>query len=172
MRRGCYPGSFDPLTVGHLAVADAAFAQCHLDGLDLVISEVALGKSSHHHPLEERVALIERTTLDRPWLRVVVTHHRLLADIAEGYDVLVVGADKWVQVLDPAFYGSVELRDEALARLPATVAWAPRGDLPAPAGVTVLDVPAWARDVSSTAVRAGAHHWRAAPGPKTRRSPE
>lgn len=41
---GCYPGSFDPLTIGHLAVAEAALVHCALDRLDLVLSEDPLGK--------------------------------------------------------------------------------------------------------------------------------
>lgn len=162
MRRGCYPGSFDPLTVAHLAVAEAAREQCALDVVELVLPDgTALGKERHHHTLEARVAAIEVAASDgRPWLRPTVSCERLLADIAAGYDVLVVGADKWVQVVDAAFYGSEARRDEALARLPQ-VAWAPRGDVPAPAGVFVLSVPAWIAEVSSTAVRSGATHWRA-----------
>ncbi len=35
---GVYPGTFNPLTVAHLAVADAARRQCGLDRVDLVIS--------------------------------------------------------------------------------------------------------------------------------------
>lgn len=169
---GCYPGSFDPLTVAHLAIADAAVAQLDLDRLDLALSAgVALGKDSHHSPLDERVALIEEVAAasGRPWLRAVVTEHHLLVDIAAGYDVLVLGADKWAQVLDVAFYDSVEHRDDALRRLPP-VACAPRRGHPVPAGVTVLDVPAWVGEVSSTAVRQGATHWHA--GAQTRRSPE
>ena len=63
---------------------------------------------------------------DRPWLRVVVIDARLIADIADGYDAVVMGADKWAQVVDPAWYGDDPTeRDRALARLPR-VAVAPR----------------------------------------------
>jgi hypothetical protein len=72
-------------------------------------------------------------------------------------------------MLDIAFYDSIEHRDDALRRLPP-VACAPRQGHPVPAGVTVLDVPAWVGEVSSTAVRQGASHWHA--GAQTRRSPE
>ena len=173
MRIGCYPGSFDPLTVAHLAIADAAVGQCGLTRLDLVLSRSALGKADHEATLEERVAAIAAVRGDdRPWLDVVVTDDQYLADIAAGYDVLVLGADKWRQVIDPAFYRSAKARNDAVARLPH-VACAPRRGLSLPPRVTVLDVPDWIGEVSSTAVRAGAEHWRAGPAePQTRRNPE
>ncbi|HVM07672.1 MAG TPA: hypothetical protein VM345_04350 [Acidimicrobiales bacterium] len=175
---GCFPGSFDPLTVAHLAIADAAVEQCGLERLDLVLSEDALGKPSHHHPLDERVAIIRAASVEgRPWLDARVTQSRLLADIAEGYDVLVLGADKWAQLHDLSFYDSASHRDEALARLPRVVC-APRAGAPTPAGVDELVVPDWVRGVSSTAVRNGADEWRAVPlgrsgtSLQTRRNPE
>jgi len=159
---GVFPGSFDPPTVAHLAVAEAAWVQCALDRLDLVVSRVALGKDhAVQAPLEDRVAALERLAAGRPWLGVAVTDHRLLADVAAGYDVLVVGADKWEQLHDPAWYeGSVGARDEALTRLPRVVV-APRAGFPTPEGVTVLDVDRAHHHVSSTAVREGRNEWRA-----------
>jgi hypothetical protein len=75
-----------------------------------------------------------------------------LADIADGYDVLVLGADKWAQVLDPGFYESTADRDAAVARLPA-LAVAPRHGMPVPGECVVLDVDL--SHISSTAARAG-----------------
>jgi len=163
-RHGVFPGSFDPLTVAHLAIADAARAQCALDRLDLVVSQVPLAKEDRRQaPVAERLAAIEAVTADRPWLRARSTEHQLLADIAQGYDVLVVGADKWLQLHDPRFYGGseVELR-AALDRLPP-VAVAPRAGVPLPADgpAVVLDVDPAHHDVSSTAVRDGHDDWRA-----------
>ena len=163
MRAGVFPGSFDPLTTAHLAVAEAAIATCALDRLDLVMSRRALAKPAAHSSLEERAAAIERHARRIPQLRAGVTDHQLLADIADGYDVLVVGADKWHQLHDVGFYASAGARDAALARLPE-LAVAPRHgvDPPEPgAGVVLLDVAAHLRAVSSTAVRAGRHEWRA-----------
>ena len=156
MRVGAYPGSFDPPTVAHLAIAEAALAQCHLDRVDLVLSEVALGKPEHHVHLADRFTVLARVAERQPRLRPAVTTERLLVDIARGYDVLVMGADKWAQVRQPAWYGGPDLRDEALARLPA-VAVAPRPGYDVPPGVVVLDVEAVHAEVSSTAVRSGSH---------------
>src|SRR5688572_5280715 len=87
---GCFPGSFDPVTVAHVAIAEAAIETAGLDRLGLVLSRSALGKEGRHRSrVEERARAIEALGLS-----VVVTDRRLVAEIAEGYDVLVVGADK------------------------------------------------------------------------------
>jgi hypothetical protein len=147
-----YPGTFNPPTIAHLAIAEAAREACGLDRLDLVLSRDPLGKPGVRPTVDERAAVLAAIAASRPWLGVLVTDHRLLVDIGAGYDVLVLGADKWAQVLDPAFYDSLAHRDEALARLPH-LAVARRGALAVPDGCTVLDVDA--HHVSSTAVRAG-----------------
>ena len=159
MRRGAFPGSFNPLTLGHLAVAEAAHLQCELDVIDLVVSRVALAKEAVERPrLEDRVAVLHAAAESRQWLGVVVTDSQLIADVAAGYDVVVMGADKWAQVVDPAFYGgSTEARDTALVRLPQ-VAVAPRPPFEVPDGVVVLNVN---HDASSTAVREGRADWMA-----------
>ena len=163
---GCYPGSFDPPTVAHLAVAEAARDQAGLDRLDLVLSRRALGKEgAERSPLEARAAALCAVAGRRPWLAVAVTEARLLADVAAGYDVLVMGADKWAQVLDPAWYGgSEEARDEAVGRLPRVLV-APRAGWPAPPGVEVLDVHPAHLEVSSTAAVAGRSEWLLEPPP-------
>ena len=149
--RGAYPGTFDPPTIAHLAIAEAARTQCGLDVVELIVNRDPLGKTDMR-PLETRVAMLEAVTVSRPWLRVAVTDKVHLADIAEGYDVLILGADKWAQLLDVRFYASAAARDEAIARLPA-LAVAPRHELDAPSDCVLLDVAL--HDVSSTAARAG-----------------
>jgi nicotinate-nucleotide adenylyltransferase len=157
--RGVYPGSFDPPTIAHAAIAEAAVRAAALTQLDLAISHVALGKdAASQAPLESRRALVERLSASRPWLRVVVTDAQLVTDIAEGYDVVVMGADKWAQVRDPAWYGgSEEARDAAVARL-ARVLVAPRPGF-AVVGADVLELPDQLATVSSSAARSGAHHF-------------
>ena len=159
-RVGAYPGSFNPPTVAHLAIAEAAVDQCGLERVELVLSRVALGKEEVRHPLlEHRVEVLRRVAESRPWLEVRVTDVQLVADIAAGYDQLVVGADKWAQLLDPAFYdGSVAARDDALARLPP-VAVAPRPPHPVPSGALVLVIAPEVAEASSTAVRHGRREW-------------
>jgi nicotinic acid mononucleotide adenylyltransferase/predicted RNA-binding protein with PIN domain len=157
-RRGVYPGSFDPPTIAHAAIAEAAMQAAQLDRLDLAISRLALGKdAATQRPLAARLAAIERLTETRPWLGVVVTDAQLIADIAAGYDAVVMGADKWEQVRDPAWYGDdPAARDAALARLPRVLV-TPRPGFTI-VGAEALELPPELGDVSSTAARAGSHH--------------
>ena len=162
---GVFPGTFNPPTVGHLAIADAAVAQFGLVRLDLVLSEAPIDKHGTGDllPLAERVALVREALAGRPWATVRTTHHQLIVDIASGYDLVVMGADKWAQVCDPRYYADTAARDAALAALPA-VAVAPRGDWTVPEEHR-LDVAPWVGEVSATAVRSGRHDWHAVPPP-------
>jgi hypothetical protein len=154
---GCYPGSFNPPTVAHLAVAEAAVVAAGLDRLDLVVSRVALGKEDLAAPsLAERVAVLEAVAATRPWLGVAVTDARLITDIARAYDAVVMGADKWRQVNDAAWYPDPDARDAAVAALPLVLV-APRG-ADRPEGVQLLDLDDAHLHVSATAVREGADH--------------
>lgn len=155
---GCYPGSFNPPTVAHLAVAEAAVRRAGLVRLDLVLSRVALGKEGVARPtVDERADALRAVAASRPWLGVVVTERRLIAEIAEGYDAVVVGADKWRQVIDPAWYsGDPGARDAAVAALPRVLVAPRAGDRPD--GVELLDVAEDHHAVSATAIRAGEAH--------------
>jgi len=153
MRIGVYPGTFDPPTIAHIAIADAARQQCDLDAVELVVNAAPLGKGAVR-PLEQRLRMLEAIAERRPWLRVGVTEEQHLADIADGYDVLVLGADKWAQVLDPVFYESQAARDGAVSRLPQ-LAVAPRHGMALPDVCVVLALDADMAAISSTAARAG-----------------
>lgn len=156
-----YPGSFDPLTIAHLAIAEAALAQLGVDRVDLAVSTATLGKSHlSAATVQRRVTLIERIVAKRSRLAVVVMEDQLIVDIARGYDVVVMGADKWAQVNDPAWYGHDPIaRDAALAALPK-VAVAPRSGHEAPPEMR-LSIPAALQGVSASAVRAGRSEWAA-----------
>lgn len=154
MAVGVYPGSFNPPTVAHLAIAELAMRTHRLDRVDLVVSRRALDKEHVDRPrLQDRLAVLEEIAAHRPWLGVAVTEHQLLVDIAAGYDLLVVGADKYSQLLDARYYASEAARDDALARLPP-VAVAPRPPHRAPSHL-LLAIDPGHHEVSSTRVRGG-----------------
>lgn len=156
-RVGVYPGSFNPPTVAHLAIAEAARTAHSLDRIVLSVSRTALAKEHvEHPPFEERIAVLRASVVDHDWLDLRVTHHQLLVDVAAGFDLLIVGADKWRQIHDPAWYDDdLAARDAAIAALPS-VAIVPRDGIDVPAHL-VLDVPD-AVGVSSTRARAGDVH--------------
>jgi nicotinic acid mononucleotide adenylyltransferase len=161
---GVYPGSFNPPTVAHLAIAETAWRQLGLERLDLAVSRTALGKEGVEIPsLDHRLEVLEAVAATRPWLGVTVVEAQLVVDVAEGYDVVVMGADKWAQVFDPAWYGgSEEARDKAVARLPTVAVVARPGiALPEPEALTgvLLVIDHHHADVSSSAARAGRRDW-------------
>ena len=170
-RVGAYPGTFDPPTVAHLAVAEAAWRQAGLHRVHLVVSRAPLGKAPAVPSFEDRVAVLEEIAAGREWLEVRVSDRRLIAEVAAGYDAVVMGLDKWLQVIDPVWYGGSEAeRDRAVAALPPVLLADrhhsggppdPAGTFRPPAGITVLDVAEHHRRVSSTSVRAGRREWMA-----------
>lgn len=155
-RRGVYPGSFNPPTTAHLAIAEAAQRHHQLDEVHLVLSHRPLDKESVNRPtLAERVAVVEASVAHLEWARVAVTEDQLLADIAAEFDVLVMGADKWDQLHELRYYDSDAHMQVALAALP-TVAVAPRHEpeVPIPDEAR-LPIASTMAKVSSSRARAG-----------------
>lgn len=157
-----YPGSFNPPTVAHLAIAAAARRHGGVRRVELVVSRAALGKEDVGVPtLADRLAVLREVAATRDWLSVALTAEQLIADVAAGYDLLVLGADKWAQVVDPAWYGGdLAARDAAVERLPPTLVVArPPFVVPDHPRATPLTLDAAHHDVSSTAVRTGRREW-------------
>ncbi len=154
-RIGVYPGSFNPPTRAHLEIAHAAVAEFSLQRLDFALSMSPLGKADVEVPsFRHRIEVIEASLRDHQSLAVVITEAQLITEIADGYDLVVMGADKWHQVNDPRWYNDDErTRDEAVRRLP-TVALAPRPPHVTPRELR-LPVPEDLLEISSTAARAG-----------------
>lgn len=163
MRTGAYPGTFDPPTVAHLAIAEAALHQGGLDAVSLVVSRSPLGKQPSVPSLDDRLAVLSAVCASRPWLSVTVTSQQLIADVAAGYEAVVMGTDKWLQVMDPAWYGgSSSARDRAVASLPRVLIVSRDGvsfSGSLPAGGLVLDVDPRHGPVSSSLVRSGRLEW-------------
>jgi nicotinic acid mononucleotide adenylyltransferase len=159
-----YPGSFNPPTIAHLEIAEAAAAQFDLVRVDLAVSKVSLAKEDVLVPrIEDRMHVLERVAATRLWLGVVLTEAQLIADIAEGYDLVIMGADKWAQIHEPHWYTDADHQAATLARLP-DIAVADRPPVGLPHGFPAdraihpsIDI----TRVSSTAARTGSHNWRA-----------
>lgn len=109
--------------------------------------------------LPDRLAVLEAIASSRPWLSVCTTSSQLIAEVVAGYDAVILGADKWLQVVDPSWYGgSLGSRDAAVASLPSILV-VPRhghvvpGDLPD--GAALLQIDESHSLTSSSQVRAG-----------------
>ena len=88
MRIGIYPGSFDPVTLGHLDIIERASRMVD----KLVIGVLVNGAKSPMFTTEERVELIKKVTKDMPNV-VVEANDGLLVDFAEakGAGVIIRG---------------------------------------------------------------------------------
>jgi len=167
-RAGAYPGSFDPPTIAHLGIAVMAKRAANLDRIDLVVSEEALAKEGvNHAPFDLRIAVIEASIAHAPWLNLVVTNKQLIAEIAHGYQAVLMGADKYEQVVDLQYYADEAARDEAVASLPQIVGPNRPGAAPLPDSALVLALPAKLESVSSSAARATNPEWMTPPARKT-----
>ena len=85
MTRALYPGSFDPVTLGHISVIKRA-----ADTFDELI--VAILKNDSKNPLfttEERVQMIEEVVSDIPNIKVM-SFNGLLVDFAKANNVKTI----------------------------------------------------------------------------------
>lgn len=85
MKIGIYPGSFDPITNGHLDVINRARRI-----FDKVV--VAVARNAAKEPLftpEERVRLIEENMVNRPNISVIA-FDGLIVDLAEQYEAVAL----------------------------------------------------------------------------------
>jgi cytidyltransferase-like protein len=175
-RVALFPGSFDPPTVGHVALAEAAAREVDLVLLVYATAPLPKGPGASPPLLDEpsRIEALSRLARARPSLMAAVASHGLLVDQVEAVGdalpgsriVLAVGSDKFLQVLDPAWY---EDRDAAMRRLfdRAFLRYAVRGEdedtvrrvLSDPANarwvgsIGRLDLPGSVAKVSSSLVR-------------------
>ena len=161
-RIGVFGGTFDPVHVGHLAIAHAALEELGLDRVYFV--------PAHQSPLKEReptaaasdrLAMLSASIADEPRFQVSraeldrggpsFTVDTLESLRGEGELFLILGSD--------AYADFERWREPARIRSLATVVLAARPGAPnAPAGVRMLDSPLM--DISSRDLRARAARGR------------
>ena len=133
-----------------------------------MISRSALAKEdADHAPFDLRVAVIEASIAHAPWLGLVVTDKQLIVDIAQGYDAVLMGADKYAQIQETQFYADEAARDAAIAALPLVVGPNRPGSPPLPDTAAVLTLPSKLAAVSSSAARTDHPEWMTPPARKT-----
>ena len=85
MRRAIYPGSFDPVTNGHIDVISRAAKMVD----ELVIGVLNNSSKSPLFSVDERVKMIKEATSDIPNVRVT-GFTGLLVDFADSYDAKII----------------------------------------------------------------------------------
>jgi nicotinate-nucleotide adenylyltransferase len=161
-RIGVFGGTFDPVHVGHLAIANAALDELALDRIYFVPARRSpLKPDGPIASAEDRLAMlisataaeprfrVSRTELDRKGPSFTVDTLAALRD--EGQLFLILGSD--------AYADFERWREPARIRDLATVVLAARPGAPnAPTGVRMLDAPLM--DISSRELRARAARGR------------
>ena len=83
--RAIYPGTFDPITIGHLDIIKRAYNM-----FDEIIVAVADSKAkTPMFSLDERVAMVKAATQDMPGIKVI-GFHKLLVDLADELDANIL----------------------------------------------------------------------------------
>jgi len=72
---GILSGTFDPIHMGHLRIAEVAGQQSKLLEVMLIPTSHSIGKSVRWMtPIEHRRAMLHLAALDHPWLKVSSFH--------------------------------------------------------------------------------------------------
>jgi nicotinate-nucleotide adenylyltransferase len=157
-RIGVFGGTFDPIHIGHLAIANAVLDELDLDRVYFVpAARSPLKRDAPAASAADRVAMLERALADEPRFAVSRTEldrdgpsftvDTLEALRGEGDLFLILGGD--------AYADFERWRDPARIRELATIVVAARPGAPnAPEGVRMLDTPLM--DISSRELRARA----------------
>jgi nicotinate-nucleotide adenylyltransferase len=80
-RLGILGGSYNPITLAHLALADAVIEHMHLQEVIFCLSEVPPHKSIFGASLEQRLDIMQLAVSDRPYATVGLCTHGLFIDI-------------------------------------------------------------------------------------------
>lgn len=80
-RLGVLGGAYNPITLAHLAIADAAVAAMHLHEVLFCLPQVPPHKEIFGASLEQRLEMMQLAVHDRPYATVGLCSHGLFLDI-------------------------------------------------------------------------------------------
>ncbi|HYV21449.1 MAG TPA: nicotinate-nucleotide adenylyltransferase [Candidatus Bathyarchaeia archaeon] len=161
-RVGVFGGTFDPVHVGHLAIANAALDDLALDRVYFVPARRSpLKKDGPVASPEDRLAMLTSATTDEPRFQVsgVELDRKGPSFTVDTLEALRSNGDLFLILGSDAYADFERWRDPARIRALATVVLAARPGVPnAPADVRMLDSPLM--DISSRELRARAARGR------------
>lgn len=153
--KAVYPGTFNPPTVAHLAIARAALEELDITQLDIPLSRTPFGKSEAGPPnFDQRLQIAKMAFSFDDRITVYGTDLKFLSDISAGYTYLIIGDDKLAQLTDLQFYRDPEEMAVKLASLPELVV-VERSRVASDLPFRALSIDPSYREVSSTRVRNG-----------------
>ena len=176
-RLGVLCGSFNPLTLAHVVLAQHACHTFHLDQLLYTVAKVTVDKERvTRMGLEDRLLLLLLHVEQQQHLGVALVNRGLYFEQAQAFQSLfdarvelffIVGMDKLVQILDARYYQDREAALDQLFALTSLVV-ANRGDMARQAfdellqrpdnqpyrdAIHFLPLPGSVTDLSSTTIR-------------------
>jgi cytidyltransferase-like protein len=92
-RLGILPGSFHPITIAHVALAEAALA--HVEEVLFVMPREFPHKSYEGMPLERRLELVRLSIESNPQFSLAITEGGLFIDIAREIREIYPSAELW-----------------------------------------------------------------------------
>ena len=147
-RIGILPSSFNPPTMAHLGLANAAKAHLQLDEVVLSLGKVIVDKQLTGLTPADRLLALCAVSRKRDDLSIAIASCGLYVDMGQAYQreypgaalYFLMGFDKIEQIFDPRYYQD---RDASLRALFATsnIAVASRGDHGQEALRALLDKP-------------------------------
>ena len=176
-RLGVLCGSFNPLTLAHVTLAQHACRTFHLDQLLYTVAKITVDKEQvTGMGLEDRLLLLLLHVQQQQHLGVALVNRGLYFEQAQAFQALfdtqvgpffIVGMDKLVQILDARYYQDREAALDQLFTLTSLIV-ANRGDMarrafdellqrpanqPYRDAIHFLPLPESVADLSSTAIR-------------------
>ena len=176
-RLGIFSGSFNPLTVAHIRMIEAAQSEYNLDEILLILARANVDKGVFGLSLADRLLMLKEYTANQENFSVAACSHgkfiEKIAALKPAYPSgthfsFIVGYDTFIRLFDPKYYTDLHAALEALfdqcrfivANRQDYDADAVRQVMEAPdhrryaGGVELIELPDFYAEISSTDIRA------------------
>ncbi|MCZ6678488.1 MAG: nicotinate-nicotinamide nucleotide adenylyltransferase [Candidatus Poribacteria bacterium] len=120
---GIFSGSFNPLTVAHVRMIEAAQAGYGLDGVLLILAKANVDKGVFGLSLADRLLMLKQFAMNRENFSVAVCSHGRFIEKIEALQAeyppgtqfsFIVGYDTLVRIFDPKYYTDLRSALDAL----------------------------------------------------------
>jgi len=176
-RLGIFSGSFNPLTVAHIKMIEAAQKKYDLDEILLILARANVDKGVFGLSLADRLLILKEYAANREDYSVIACSHGKFIEKIEAlkpaypsgtHFSFIVGYDTFIRLFDPKYYTDLHSALEALFDQCRFIV-ANRQDYDADAvrqvmesrdyrryssGIDLIELPDFYADISSTDIRA------------------